>query len=339
MLMVSVIIPIYNSEKKLCRCVDSVLSQTYTDFELILVDDGSTDSTPQICDDYALKDKRIKVIHKSNEGVSAARNDGIKIAKGNYITFVDSDDYIDPIFLERALDFVEKYSADVYICGILFEKWLNNQIISKRKYGNAQIKKYSAKTLLEANETDYPLINISGPCCKLFPRKKLINNNIFFNEEMSRGEDSDFNLQVINSMDSFVFDSETFYHYTFNEGETLFNSYRNDIYEITASVYGNMYDTMIRKQCSKKSIITFKNMYVGLMIGCIHHYYIYRKKNNNKERSEIISKISKDELFCKCRISQISSIKNKILTLLLKTKLFFCIKMLFSVYYINRQKR
>lgn len=91
---VSIIVPIYNMEKYLGRCIDSILVQTHTNIEVILVDDGSTDSSPQVCDDYAKRDPRIKVIHKSNGGLSSARNAGLDIATGDYIGFVDSDDYI-----------------------------------------------------------------------------------------------------------------------------------------------------------------------------------------------------------------------------------------------------
>jgi len=98
---ISVIVPVYKVEPYLRRCVDSILNQTYTDFELILVDDGSPDGCPALCDEYAVKDSRIRVIHKSNGGVSSARNAGLEVAQGEYITFVDSDDYIRPHLLNR----------------------------------------------------------------------------------------------------------------------------------------------------------------------------------------------------------------------------------------------
>ena len=96
---ISIIIPVYNAENYLRRCIDSVLSQSFTDFELILVDDGSKDKSPQICDEYASQDTRVRVIHKANGGVSAARNDGLDIAKGEYITFIDSDDWVERDYL------------------------------------------------------------------------------------------------------------------------------------------------------------------------------------------------------------------------------------------------
>ena len=91
---ISIIVPVYNVEKYLTRCIDSILTQTFTNFELILVDDGSTDKSGVICDSYEKKDKRVKVIHKKNQGVSEARNTGLNFAKGKKISFVDSDDYI-----------------------------------------------------------------------------------------------------------------------------------------------------------------------------------------------------------------------------------------------------
>ena len=93
---ISIIVPIYNMEQYLERCVDSILSQTYKDFEVILVNDGSTDNSDIICDDYAKKDQRIKVIHKRNGGLSSARNAGIKLSKGQWLLFIDSDDCVKP---------------------------------------------------------------------------------------------------------------------------------------------------------------------------------------------------------------------------------------------------
>lgn len=115
---ISVIVPVYNVEKYLKKCVQSVLDQDFKDFELILVDDGSTDNSGSICDDYALKDSRIRVIHKKNGGLSDARNKGTDCAKGKYITYVDSDDYISKEYLKTLNNLVEKYSADIAITGI-----------------------------------------------------------------------------------------------------------------------------------------------------------------------------------------------------------------------------
>ena len=116
--LISIIIPIYNVETYLQRCIDSIINQSYKNIEIILVDDGSTDSCSTICDEYLKKDKRIKVVHKKNGGLSDARNAGIKIATGKYITFIDGDDYIDTLFAERLYKAAVSTNSDIVCCGI-----------------------------------------------------------------------------------------------------------------------------------------------------------------------------------------------------------------------------
>lgn len=121
--LISIIVPVYNSESTLNRCVDSILNQTFHDWELLLIDDGSTDQSGEICDQYDAKDQRINVFHKENGGVSTARNVGLDNAKGSWVTFIDSDDFISINFLST---FVRFQSSDLYICGIQF---INNSTI------------------------------------------------------------------------------------------------------------------------------------------------------------------------------------------------------------------
>lgn len=111
--VISVIIPVYNVETYLSRCIDSILNQTFSDFELILVDDGSTDSSGKICDEYTEKDFRVKAVHKTNGGLSSARNTGIENSSGKYISFADSDDYISSDYLEYLYMLIKKYNADM----------------------------------------------------------------------------------------------------------------------------------------------------------------------------------------------------------------------------------
>ena len=121
---VSVIVPVYNAEKYLSECVDSILAQTLRDIEVLLVDDGSTDGSPVLCDNYAKKDPRIKVIHKANGGVSSARNMGLSIASGDYFAFVDSDDIIDKNSYFKLYQVAQTYNVPLVICsGYYFSRF------------------------------------------------------------------------------------------------------------------------------------------------------------------------------------------------------------------------
>ena len=132
--MISIIIPVYNVEKYLAKCIDSILNQAFTDWELILIDDGSVDQSGKICDEYACKDNRIKVTHKKNEGVSKARNTGITLAKGEYICFIDSDDWIDVNYLQNFK--IQEQQCDFYFSGALYDTY--DKVYSYKKY----VKKY-----------------------------------------------------------------------------------------------------------------------------------------------------------------------------------------------------
>ena len=120
--LISIIVPIYHVEQYLNRCVESIVNQTYSNLEIILVDDGSPDNCPKMCDDWAKRDSRIKVIHKGNGGLSDARNAGMKIAKGDVISFIDSDDWIDPNFFEVMLNVMQDDESDIVSCGV---KWVD----------------------------------------------------------------------------------------------------------------------------------------------------------------------------------------------------------------------
>ena len=117
-MIVSIIVPIYKVEPYLNKCVQSIVDQTYRDLEIILVDDGSPDICPAICDAWAAKDSRIRVIHKENGGLSDARNAGLAIATGKYISFIDSDDYIEPTFIADLHDALSRSGADIAECGV-----------------------------------------------------------------------------------------------------------------------------------------------------------------------------------------------------------------------------
>lgn len=134
---ISIVVPVYNVEKYLTKCVDSILTQSFEDFELILVDDGSLDESGKMCDEFALKDSRIKVIHKENGGLSSARNAGIDVCMGEFVGFVDSDDYIKNDMYEVLYSDICHYNADIAVCGF-YHKYENKCLKSTHKYGLAK---------------------------------------------------------------------------------------------------------------------------------------------------------------------------------------------------------
>lgn len=186
---VSIIVPIYNAEKYLNKCIDSILSQTFTDFELILVDDGSTDGSPFILDRYKEYDPRVVVIHKPNGGVSSARNAGIEVALGKYILFIDSDDYI-------ASEYIHTMLRNMGSC-----EWVFSGICDFASDRNDKPFEFPDASFDLSIERDYfRFINLglfNAPFPKLYVTSIIAENHILFNTCISFSEDRDFNLQYM----------------------------------------------------------------------------------------------------------------------------------------------
>ena len=185
---ISIIVPVYKAEKYLKRCVDSILAQTYTNFELILVDDGSPDTCPAMCDQFAMQDNRIKVIHKKNGGVSSARNEGIKVATSPFITFVDSDDYVTERYVEHLM---QNEKADYIVSGYLEVK--NDGQLTPHTLRKASILIDDIRNVPELINL-VPLGMVWG---RRYKKQLIADNNLFFDESMRRGEDVFFNAQYL----------------------------------------------------------------------------------------------------------------------------------------------
>ena len=214
---VSVIVPVYNAEKYLTECVDSILCQTLRDIEVILVDDGSTDSSPAMCDAYAEKDCRVKVIHKANGRAASARNAGIKIAQGEYIAFLDSDDWISPDMYEQML----ASGVDVCLCDYVRfqgrqEFPFTQPNIREGFYDKSQICKEIYPHLV-MDGIEFP-ITISN-WAMLIKRKVIIENHLSYREDILISEDAPFGSEVLYCANSFAYlKGQQFYHYRITEG-------------------------------------------------------------------------------------------------------------------------
>ncbi len=235
--MISIIIPVYNVESYLHQCVDSVLAQTYRDFEVILVDDGSPDNCPRICDEYAQKDSRVHVIHQINSGVSAARNIGIEHAKGEWITFVDSDDWVSKNYLENFE--IEKSSADLIVQGLQYINHSSGEIIEYKGLDNESIDKNSASSIIVKND----LLMQGYPVCKAFRKKFLEKNNLRFDTSLSTHEDIIFVLQSFVASKVIDLRRGTLYNYRYFHSSRTLSSKEHPWYE-TLDSSKKMFDAM-----------------------------------------------------------------------------------------------
>lgn len=198
---ISVIVPVYNVEKYLRRCVDSILSQTFTDFELLLIDDGSTDASGSICDEYALKDNRVLVFHKDNEGISRTRQYGFDLCSGSYVQFIDSDDWVEKTMLSDMYNKVTFENSDIVACNFYMEQFQGSEPIE----------------ITFNNDVEYKRICIQSFWTVLWRhliRKQFVlDNNINFPLGIDGGEDYQFITTCVMSTSKISCCNKKLYHY------------------------------------------------------------------------------------------------------------------------------
>ncbi len=248
---ISIIIPIYNVEKYLSKCIDSLLNQTYKNIEIILVDDDSPDSCPEICDKYAKQDKRIVVIHKKNGGVSSARNEGLRVASGDYIGFVDPDDFVDPTMYEKLYNKIIEDTSDMSMCRFKYVYDDREIFVCENFFKNinaSNIKEYF--TLVgDTKKGNYIFTNnVMGNIWRCLYSKNLIKNK-YFDEDLSLCEDLMFNINVINedTKISLVDEYLYFYYQRQNSIMKIFNekkyeSYKNYVNKILIALENQIDD-------------------------------------------------------------------------------------------------
>ncbi|MBQ8894622.1 MAG: glycosyltransferase [Clostridia bacterium] len=213
---ISVIVPIYNMDKYLSRCIDSILAQTYANLQIILVNDGSTDSSPQLCDQYADEDDRIVVVHKSNGGLSSARNAGIDVAIGDYVGFVDSDDYIAPDMYEQLIQ--RMGSSDAEISNVMYVRVDEKAVESPSKVPHFRDEEISSPDF--AKELMLHLGDVSV-CTKLFSRA-LFKDVRFCENKLN--EDLLFILELLSKIKVIHFVGKVGYYY-FSRSGSISNGY------------------------------------------------------------------------------------------------------------------
>lgn len=266
---ISIIVPIYNVEKYIIRCIESILNQTYRDFELILVNDGSLDGCGEICDNYAKEDKRIKVIHKENGGLADARNTGLDLATGDYVGFVDGDDYIENDMYEKLISACKHYKAKISMCG-------RYDIIEGRITKSFFFDEHKIWTAKEAVENSLTLSNIDSSACD-----KLFEKQLFYNYRFPYGkynEDIYIMTHILSEAVRVVHIGECKYYYEHRENSITtesFSSKKMDVVDASKIVLDFVcikYPDLVPKAKSLYFFVII-NLLTSLQMNCSKRKY------------------------------------------------------------------
>lgn len=327
--MVSVIIPVYNVEKFLNRCVDSVLSQTYKNIEIILVDDGALDSSPQICDEYTKKDSRVTVIHKKNGGLASARNAGLKVAKGDYILFVDSDDWIKDDTLEELLNIAVKNKVDFVRFIPVSAGYPDRPDGTPINFGTEDFMEEGVYNKEKMIRDIYPRLFVTpqltmGPIVaawrSLYNRKFLVDNNLYFDEEVKYSEDAIFSAKVVYNSNKFYYIKGGYYYNYFYNTSSITKSFKKDRWNVC-----KILSSTFKKEFGNKSDYDFsKQLYLEDIYNVLNALGQNTHIESFKERYTYIKNIFNDD-FTKQSMKYIDltdvNIKLKIILYLIKYKL------------------
>lgn len=229
---VSVIMPVYNVERYIRESIESVLNQTFTDFELIIVNDGSPDKCPQICDEYSKKDDRVKVIHKKNGGVSSARNIGVEVSIGEYVQFVDSDDVIESNTIADLVNLAQQTNVDVVIFGITSFNLENGETVSVNRSNNI-ITEFETKQQVKDNFA-FLVHNYlwSFSVDKLYKREIIVKNKIQFDSFYNiAGEDAIFLIDLLPHITSMYITNKNYYNYYIRNNQSVVKKFKQDLFE------------------------------------------------------------------------------------------------------------
>ena len=317
---VSIIMPVYNVEKFLEKTFQSVIDQTFKDFELLVVDDGATDSSGKICDEYAQKDNRIQVFHKKNGGAPEARNVAIEKAKGKYIYCMDSDDWIEKEYIEKMYNLAEENNADIVITGFLMEYFQNGKEVTYKT--DVEDKVYKNKE--EFRNNAYKYFNnsfLSLACNKLLKREIIMSNNIRFPN--TKWDDHHFNMEYLKDVNVVVISSIAMYHwYRSREGsETMINYSDVNMFEKRLEHYEH-----VKKLYNywgvndKESVDGISCYFIGRVFQCIQELADNKKITYKEKRDKVKIILENENTQEGLKNAKSLSTKFKILTIPMKCK-------------------
>ncbi len=290
--LLSIIVPVYNSEKYLESTINSILNQNFSDFELILVNDGSSDNSAKICETFKNTNAKIKVINQENLGVSEARNAGIKAASGQYIQFVDSDDFIHPDMSKTLINCIKSHKADIVICGYLkFDQNNQSKVISMPDKIYTSIKDFANDIMLFSKTW---LLNT--PTNKIYCTKIIKDNNIYFDKNFNLGEDLLFNCEYLKHSNLIINLKEPLYNYVCNINSLTHEKHQN-FYENQKIIYTQL-----------RNLIVYLDMFNGSLKKDFYTFYL------NTVVIYPIEKISLENIHVNKKIYQIRKILKESIT-------------------------
>lgn len=290
---ISVIMPVYKVEEYVGRAIESILAQTFKDFEFFAVNDGTPDNSGKICDEYALKDSRIKVIHKENGGAPSARNMAMDLAVGKYFYFFDSDDWAEPTMLADMYELAEAYKAQCVVTGYFIDTYYNdtqyltlNMSHPDTVYENKEAFRREAHMLFDENL-------LYTPWNKLYLASYLKENNIKF--PYTFWDDFPFNLSVLKDVERVVVSSKQYYHFMRARAESETAKYMPKMYDKREEEHGWMVDLFAYWGVNSPESREFiARRYIERVIGCIENITNKKCELSRKEKKREINKIISD---------------------------------------------
>lgn len=345
--LISVVVPIYKvPENLLRRCVESILNQTYKKIELILVDDGSPDNCPIICDEYAKKDSRVVVIHQKNRGLAGARNSGQDVATGYYLTFVDGDDYIDNDSLERLYSYSKNKKYDL-IRGMFYKEYGENRTI---KFECDDIKinhEYVGDEIIELKDNVLNFnANISSVCGCLYKTQILKDNQIYNDEKLRQGsEDVEFSFRLYDYINTAIVVPEYFYHYVYNDNSistisTDENNYR--VLKCFDKIYNNIENIEVNEFQNKLKDSFNKRILYVVVTSMISGYFNPKYNLKYKERKIKADLFLKSNLVVNAmnfkNINKMDK-KRKIILVIIKFRLYILLSILGKMRYAEKHHK
>lgn len=297
--LVSVIIPVYNAEQYLKECVDSVIYQTYENLDIVLVDDGSKDNSPKICDKYYKNDERVQVVHKENGGLVSAWSKGVEVSKGEYVVFLDSDDWIDLFMIEDMVKQATGKGKELVCGNYIIEK--DNQAINVKQslepdiYDRAGIEKKILPYLMGKEDR---LIHYSR-CMKLISKELILENIPYMNPQLTMGEDAGIMLPVFWDAEYIVVMEDAFYyHYRFVDS-SMVHKYNPSMYEKVELLYETLKNTIEKKfeKATERNgfLENLKKEYIFLLFFVLKNELRGPKENCKGRIYEILKKAEKEK--------------------------------------------